>query len=260
MGTDYTTVTEVPGAKAPKEQLLRLYHRYHFASQFCKGKDVLELACGAGMGLGHLARSARKVVSGDVDEKNLQFAIEHYKGRGNIQIKKIDAHSLPCEDNSFDVIILYGAVYYLSQPERFVEEAHRALRKDGVLLICTVNCDWTDFNPSPHSIKYFSAPELYQLLVQKLPEVELYGSFPTAADSARDKITSLIKRTAVKLGLIPKSMKGKELFKRFFFGELTPLPAEIMTGMAEYSDPIRIPCDPSNHDYKVLYAVGRRCA
>jgi len=35
----------------------------------------------------------------------------------------------------------------------------------------------------------------------------------------KQKITALIKRTAVGLYLIPKTMKGKEFFKRIFFGK-----------------------------------------
>ncbi len=255
---DYTTVTEVPGAKASKEQLARLYHRYHFASQFCVGKDVLEVACGAGMGLGYLAQSARQVTGGDIDERNLQIATDYYKKRDNILTRKIDAVKLSFEDNSFDVIILYEAIYYLTQPEKFVEEALRVLRKEGVLLICTVNCEWIDFNPSPYSIKYFPARELYQLLISKFPTVQIYGAFTTASNSISDRITSLIKKVAIGLNLVPKTMKGKEFFKRLFFGELTPLPSEIGDGMAEYSDPVQIPFDLPNRDYKVLYGVGRK--
>lgn len=48
---DYSTVTELPGGNATKEQLARMFHRYCFAANFCRGKDVLEVACGAGQGV-----------------------------------------------------------------------------------------------------------------------------------------------------------------------------------------------------------------
>lgn len=67
---EYGDVTETPDTKASSEQLTRLYTRYRFASEFCKDKDVLEVACGAGLGLGYLARFAKRVVGGDYDEKN----------------------------------------------------------------------------------------------------------------------------------------------------------------------------------------------
>ena len=78
MVTDYTTVTETPGVKASKEQLERLFQRYNFALQFCQDKDVLAVACGAGQGLGYLARVAKRVVGGDIDENNLKFTQELY--------------------------------------------------------------------------------------------------------------------------------------------------------------------------------------
>jgi hypothetical protein len=53
-----------------------------------------------------------------------------------------------------------------------------------------------------------------------------------------------------------KTMKGKELFKRIFFGKLTPLSANIEDEMADYFPPVPIPHDSPNHDHKVLYAVA----
>ncbi|PKN02200.1 MAG: hypothetical protein CVU77_01900 [Elusimicrobia bacterium HGW-Elusimicrobia-1] len=52
---DYTAVTEVTGYNVTSEQIQRMYTRYRFASEFCKDKDVLEVACGSGQWLGYLA-------------------------------------------------------------------------------------------------------------------------------------------------------------------------------------------------------------
>lgn len=259
MGIDYTTVTELPGTRATSEQLAMNCHRYYTSSSYCKDKDVLEVACGAGQGLGYLANTANKVVGGDIDRNILRFAKEHYKGKDNIEIHLLDAHKLPFEDGSMDVVILLEAIYYLNHPEKFVEEAYRVLRNDGVLIICTVNKDWSDFNPSPYSIKYFSAPELYQLLHHKFPHVELYGAFETTPGSVTSKVISFIRRMAVALRLIPKTMKGKELFKRIFFGKLVQLPPEIKDGMIQYSSPVPIAFDSPNFQYKVFYAVALKC-
>ena len=255
---DYTTVTELPGQMASREQLGRLYHRYKFASEFCENRDVLEVACGAGQGLGYLKNFARRVVGGDVDENNLNFAISLYKKRQNIEVRTLDAQELPFEDKSFDVVILHEAIYYLAQPEKFLEESCRVLRDNGILLICTVNRDWSDFNPSPYSTKYFSAAELYQLLRQGFPRIELYGVFSTSSDSTVDQIVSLIKRLAVILHLMPKTMKGKELFKRIFFGKLYPIPEEIKEGMCKYIPAVPISHNSLTKQYKVLYAVAQK--
>ena len=55
---------------------------------------------------------------------------------------------------------------------------------------------------------------------------------------------------------MPKTMKGKGILKRIFFGKLSPLPNEIEEGMCGYKPPEPIPDDSSNDDYKVLYAVA----
>lgn len=254
---DYTTVTEIPDTKGSREQIVRLYTRYKFASEFCKDRDVLEVACGAGIGLGYLAIFATRVVGGDIDENNLRFAIKTYVGRNNIEVRPLDAHNLPFDNQSLDAVILYEAIYYLSQPEKFVNEARRVLRDNGVLIICTANKDWSGFNPSPYSHKYFSAPELFELLKQNgFINVALYGDCPVITNTIRDKIITAIKKTAVALNLIPKTMKGKELLKRLFMGKLIPLPPEIKDGMTEYTPPVTIPQDTPTTQYKVLFAVG----
>ena len=253
---DYTTVTELPGNKASREQIARLYQRYHFACQFCKEKDVLEVACGAGQGLGYLAKAAKKVVGSDIDKENLEFAQRQYKGRNNIRLEHFDAQKIPFENDRYDVVILYEAIYYLENPGRFIDEAYRILKNNGLLIICTANKDWADFNPSSYSVKYFSVPELSSLIKRKFKQVDFCGGFSTEGNGLKDSIVSFIKRTAVNLHLMPKTMRGKELFKRLFFGKLYSLPAEIEDGVVEYIKPVPISLDLPNSSYKVIFVVG----
>ena len=51
MTAEFINVTEIDGQLISQEQLMRTCHRYHWAAQYCEGKDVLEVACGAGQGL-----------------------------------------------------------------------------------------------------------------------------------------------------------------------------------------------------------------
>jgi len=157
---------------------------------------------------------------------------------------------------SFDVVILYEAIYYLQYPEKFVDEARRILRSKGLLLICSANKDWSDFNPSPYGIGYFSVPELYSLIETRGFMVVMLADSPVSNSGLRDKLISLIKRTAVRFHLIPGTLSGREKLKRLFFGELKTLPSEITDGMAEYTPPLPISPDIPNKDYKVIYAVG----
>lgn len=257
MKNNYSVVTETAGIEASQEQLSMLYTRYKFATEFCHGKDILEVACGAGQGLGYLKKVARRVIGGDIDNKNLELATRYYHERNDIEIKKIDAHQLPFGDQSIDVVILYEAIYYLLEPEKFIAECRRVLRKSGTLLISTANREWSDFNPSPFSIRYFSATELIELLKRHRFDVEILGGFPATKDSLRSYIISFIKRMAVSLHLIPKTMRGKQFLKRIFFGKLTPIPPEVIEDMACYAPPLPLQSYPTGPECKVIYAVGQ---
>src|SRR5574340_14430 len=128
---DYSDVTELPGGRASREQLSRLRHRYRTAAPYCVGKDVLEVGCGAGQGLGYLAKQARRMVGGDYTHANLRRAREYYGEHA--RLVRLDAHELPFPDASFDVLLLFEAIYYLRTPDEFLAESRRVLRNRGVL-------------------------------------------------------------------------------------------------------------------------------
>lgn len=251
---DYSDVTELPGGRASREQLSRLRHRYRTAAPYCVGKDVLEVGCGAGQGLGYLAKQARRVVGADCTHANLRRAQEYYGARANLV--RLDAHELPFTDASFDVLLLFEAIYYLRTPDEFLAESRRVLRPSGMLIIGTVNKDWPDFHPSPWSVHYFSAPELSERLRIHGFEVELAGAYPVSDSSHRERLLSLIKRAAVRLHLIPRTMKRRALLKRLFFGRLAPIPPELDSDAPDYNPPVPISAEVPEPRFKVLYAVA----
>lgn len=252
---DYTAVTEATGTPVTHEALSMLYTRYKFAAEFCDGKSVLEVACGSGQGLGFLAARARRVVGADYTEDLLRMARAHYENR--VPLVRVDAHKLPFKDQSFDVVILYEAIYYLSQPGDFLAECCRVLRPGGLLLVCTVNKEWSGFNPSPLSTRYFAAGELRELLESKGFHVKLYGAFVVTASSVRGRLIASVRRAAIALGLIPRTMKGKALLKRLFYGKLVSIPPELVEGMAELVPIIPIDAHVMNSRYKVIYVIGQ---
>jgi 2-polyprenyl-3-methyl-5-hydroxy-6-metoxy-1,4-benzoquinol methylase len=255
---DYSTVTETPDTTASGEQLRRLYTRYRFASTLCSGRDILEVACGAGVGLGYLAGYARMVEAGDIDDTNLGFARRAYSGRANIRICKLDAHHLPYSNESFDVVILYEAIYYLRHPEAFLTEARRVLRAGGTLIIGSVNKRWSDFHSSPYSHRYFSAAELAELMTGAgFAATALFGDSRVQGRTIKTTMVSILKRTAAALHLIPGTMKGKQFLKRIVFGELHAIPPEITDGLVDYTPPVPLAADDIDGCYKAFFVTGR---
>ena len=52
MEDDYKSVTEISGDDVSLEQVERIQNRYCWAKKYCESKDILEVACGSGQGLG----------------------------------------------------------------------------------------------------------------------------------------------------------------------------------------------------------------
>jgi len=258
MTPDYSTITELPGSKVVKLQFERTYSRYKFAALRCEGKDVLEVACGGGQGLGLLAEKANRVVGGDCERRNLDYAYKTYKSNNNVEVVELDAHNLTFPGNSFDIILLYEAIYYLHSPKLFLSECRRVLKDGGELIVCSANKDWVNFNPSPYSCRYFSVPELKQLLSAVGFNSQFYGAFPDRCNSFIDKVRSLIKRTVVRLNMMPKTMKGKVLLKKLFYGNMVELPSRLVDGIANYEMPVDIPCDRVDTMHTAIYVVAKK--
>jgi len=222
----FVTVTERPGQAASGIQLEMLAARYAWAASQAHGKDVLEAGCGAGLGLPIVARVARSVHAGDVDGENLRAAAMAYAEQSNVQLGLFPAEQLPFPGESFDLVLLFEAIYYVPDAQRFFKEAHRVLRRGGSLLIVTVNPAWTGFNPSPFSVHYFSSDELQAGLEQSGFAAQVQGAFPEKAGWTAAAIR-WSRRAAVELKLVPRTMRGKALLKRIFYGRLNPLPGRL---------------------------------
>jgi SAM-dependent methyltransferase len=254
---DYASVTETPSIRITHEAMAMQASRYAFAASLCAGKDVLEVACGAGSGLGNFARAgAAKVIGGDCTENLVVHAARHYRGRLNML--RLDAQALPFRSQSFDLIVLFEAIYYLRNPSAFFIEANRVLRPDGQAVICMINCEGRSHNPSPFSTHYPSAKELARSLSVGGFECQLYGGFRIDAKRDGPRLVSGLKRAAISLGLIPKTMKGKERLKRIFLGPLEYAPRELGVAEEAPESPQILHNLEDSSRFKVIYAVGQK--
>jgi ubiquinone/menaquinone biosynthesis C-methylase UbiE len=252
----FVDVTEIAGDEISQEQLERMCDRYYWAKQYCDGKDVIEMGCGTGQGLGYLHSISKTFKASDVSDEVLEQPREHYGDR--VEIITADAMAMPFEDNSADAILLYEALYYVPDAQKFFAEAQRVLRPNGHLLIVTANKDLYDFNPSPHSHKYLGTAELTNELGALGFEItEMAGGTPLEKLSMKQRILRPVKQIVVKLGLMPKTMAGKKLLKRLVFGQMVEMPAEITADMCDYTAPKPIDKDTACTTHKVIYCAAK---
>lgn len=248
---EYSTVTELAGDEISSVQLKNCIQRYYWAGNFCEGKDVLEVACGTGQGLGFLASHSKKILAGDFTLSNLEIAKSHY---GNtIPLLQLNAQDLPFKDGSLDVILLLEAIYYLPEANKFLSESRRVLRKNGRVLIVTTNKDIFGFNPSSFSTTYYGISELKDLLLKNGFSCEFFGVDSENVSSFRKIIVRWVKYLAVTLNLIPKTMEGKKWLKKIIFGDLVKLPNEIKEGMSAFVEPSLLDDSKAETEHEILF-------
>jgi len=182
MPTSFASETELPGRRISADTLQIIAHRYCWASGFVFRKEILEVGCGPGLGLGWLSRNAKRIIGGDITEENIALAKEHYGPR--VELVCMDAHKLPFKNNSVDVVVCLAAIIYMDLPV-FLDECHRVLRTGSMLVINAPNKDLPSFRPSRLSRKYYSVPELYSLLNQHHFDANFFGAFPATQGPTR---------------------------------------------------------------------------
>jgi hypothetical protein len=96
--------------------------------------------------------------------------------------------------------------------------------------------------------RYWSAGDLLTLLLEEGFAARVQGAFPGTS--------SVIRRVAVALNLIPRTMRGKALLKRIFYGRLKAVPR--LVG-ASIRPPALEDLDTAESSrYRVLYATAKK--
>jgi ubiquinone/menaquinone biosynthesis C-methylase UbiE/RimJ/RimL family protein N-acetyltransferase len=256
-GVGYATVTEFPGQPASADQQRMRDTRYSLAARYTSGAQVLEVACGSGMGLGLLSQRAKGVVGGDIDQDTCSVALTTHRSNPLIRVCRLNATLLPFRDRYFDVLLLFEAVYYLDNVLQFLQEARRVMKPGGVLVLSSVNCEWSGMNPSPFSVRYYSGQELRDMLSQLGFHTEVLVGFADAQSGLWARARSVVRILAVRLSLIPRTMIGKVWLKRLFNGRLTPLAPLFVEDATELASLVSAEHLLDLRVFRMLYVVAK---
>ena len=155
--------------------------RYHFAREACRGKVVVDVACGTGFGAKVLLQGGAAAVLG-IDMSLEALAEARRVAHERWDVCQADAVRLPLPDHAVSVVTSFETIEHLHQPERFVSELRRVLEPEGVLLLSTPNALYTkpvNGKPAnPFHVREFTPSELRGLLVQEFGDVRLLGQAP----------------------------------------------------------------------------------
>jgi len=108
--------------------------RYCWAAQAVGGKEVLDAGCGVGQGARILADAGAKRVTGVTLSQDAQSeAVRRAGDVAGFVFGRLDA--LPFAPASFDIAVYFDAIDRFEQRSELLDELHRVLREDGIVLL-----------------------------------------------------------------------------------------------------------------------------
>jgi len=171
-------------ARSLKAHILSLIHRWPYEQLMvqAKNKNVLELGCNKGFGTIIYAEYANSVKAVDTSSAAIEKAGK-YNARENIEYICLNSWTLPFDDNTFDLTVLFQVIEHIALDKRdiFLREIKRVTRADGQVIVSTPNRNirllpfqkpWNKFHT-----KEYSAQDLKQLLSRYFVEVKVEGLF-----------------------------------------------------------------------------------
>lgn len=212
---EFTGERIIPGKT--EEALFREHEeRYVFAGQYVAGKDVLDVACGTGIGTQYLRKAGAKNCIGlDIDGEAIDYARAAYQ---ECLFLQSDAVCLNLPDECVDVVVSFETIEHLADQAGFLEECRRVLRAGGLLICSTPNraiSHWGERNP--FHVHELGVAEFRRLVERKLGTAELYAQRMTLVPAHVYRFA----RTRILEGLgIRRPLRA---VKRWIRGEAPPL-------------------------------------
>ncbi|MEZ5318612.1 MAG: methyltransferase domain-containing protein [Vicinamibacterales bacterium] len=105
-----------------------------------RGRDVLDVGCGAGVEVVRFARGGARTVGVDLADSATALTRENLAQQGlRAGVVTADGEALPFPDAAFDFVYAHGVVQYAADDRRVVAECHRVLRPGGVAMFQVYN-------------------------------------------------------------------------------------------------------------------------
>lgn len=165
-------VPEVSGQIAAEH-----WHRYLFARELVRDRDVLDIASGEGYGSALLAQAAASVVGVDIDAAAVEHAAARYPS-ANLRFAVGACTAIPMGDASVDVAVSFETLEHIDSHEAMMSELRRVLRPGGLLVISTP--DRVEYSErtglrNPFHARELDRAEFQALLQRRFRNVVLFG-------------------------------------------------------------------------------------
>ena len=137
--------------------------RYRWASQYCRGRDVLDVPCGMGWGTSLIA-GTRSLMGIDVSADAIAEANRRYGHKAKFIVG--DMSRLPFLDVSLDVVCCLEGIEHVPVEvgKSFLRECSRVLRPEKTLLLSSPYCRTKPHSGNPFHIHEYQPDEIKHVL------------------------------------------------------------------------------------------------
>ena len=105
-----------------------------------RGRDVLDVGCGAGVEVVRFARAGARVTGVDIADRAVALTRQNLaQQRLDARLEVADAETLPFADVSFDFVYAHGVMQYTTDDRRLAREVYRVLRPGGLAMFQAYN-------------------------------------------------------------------------------------------------------------------------
>jgi ubiquinone biosynthesis O-methyltransferase len=106
------------------------------------GMRILDIGCGTGNFSIKLAKMGCRVIGIDVSDEMLEIAKEKALKLGlEVEFHNMNVYDLKLKNEMFDGAFSMAAFEFIKEPKKAIDEIFRVVKKDGKILIGTINKD-----------------------------------------------------------------------------------------------------------------------
>ena len=194
---------------SPSETLLKVLFGSYLERkiELDAGASVVDVGCGAGANLVHLARRGFDVCGVEVTENAAQRIREHLANQGTeIDVRAGHNRALPIESNSVDLLISINVLHYEKDHSDLLaalDEYRRVIKPNGALYLSTVGPE--------HEIRSDARPlgnHRYQIQSYDFRDGQTYVYFD-CAEALRTSLESAF--TNVEIGRVTERLMTRNL-------------------------------------------------
>jgi 2-polyprenyl-3-methyl-5-hydroxy-6-metoxy-1,4-benzoquinol methylase len=152
--------------------------RYQFALTYVSAGDkILDVPCGSGYGTKLLATKGSEVIGIDNSSEAIGHAEEFFQTKNNhFSVGDMEKLSKTIVDNAgFDVIVSFEGIEHIKNPEPFLTETKKLLKKGGCFIVSTPRKP----HGSPYHLREYSLEEFISILEKDFEIKGMFGQIYT---------------------------------------------------------------------------------